>query len=764
MIAALAVVLVAAVAGFYAYGRYKTAKAIHDLPSKLGVDIHQTTQGFTFTKSDGGRRIFSISAGRAVQLKQGQLAELHDVRIVIFGRGNTGTPGTQDNTYDQIYGKEFRYDPETGEVSAPGEVAIDLNNQGEPPADPRDTKPGPGNIHLKTSGLSFNQKTGMAETKDAIEFSLPQAKGVAHGARYDAKKMTLDLLATVRVTATAEGARSAGVNLAGTTLDAGSASILDRPVRAELRGVNLHQGDRTLAATTVTLGLDAHNQIQKLIATGDVRARREGKAPAEIKTGQIDFTFSGDSQLRKAKLSGGVALDASGPGAWKARSQALDLDFGPKSKVSLAHASGQVQLEQAGKGAQKIQMLADAVDFFLKSDGSLDRAATSGKAIIVTSDPGGKNGNSTVTADRFDALFASGNRLRTIHGAPNAKVVSQSPGQADRMTTSREVTASFAPTGDKGGQLTGLVQQGDFRYNDGERSATAGKAQFSAQDNTILLTEGPRIQSKERGNPLAVTADRIRMDRTSGDFTAEGSVKASYEPASAGSEDKGLFNGKQAVHATADSMTGSRSSGGTVFKGNARLWQGADQIVGDTIRFDRAAKSLQATAKGTGGVQTAFLRAEKNGRTSVVRIASGQLEYSDQSRKALFSGTVSAKSDDIDLTAGQLEVFLQSNAQSPADQAGPARIERMTATRNVHLEGKTPPRTGDGEKLEYTASDGRFVLTGTEAKPPSIFDAERGKFTGNSLTFFSLDGRVQVVGGEKNRTVTRTRVKEEPKP
>ena len=88
----------------------------------------------------------------------------------------------------------------------------------------------------------------------------------------------------------------------------------------------------------------------------------------------------------------------------------------------------------------------------------------------------------------------------------------------------------------------------------------------------------------------------------------------------------------------------------------------------------------------------------------------------------------------------------------------------MIATGGVHLEGKNPPRKGEGDRLEYTAADGKFVLTGTEAKPPSIFDAERGNFTGNSLTFFSLDGRVQVVGGEKSRTVTRTRVKEEPKP
>ena len=271
----------ATVAGFYAYGKYKTAKAIHDLPSKLGVEIHQTTSGFTFTKSEGGRRLFSISAGRAVQLKQGQKAELHDVRIIVFGRSSQ--PGAAENTYDQIYGKDFAYDPEAGVVSAAGDVAIDLGNQGEPPADPRDTKPGAGSLHLNTSGLTFNQKTGAAETRENIEFALPQAKGVAQGARYDAKKMTLDLLSTVRVTATAEAARASGINLAATTLEAASATIVDRPVRAELRGVSMQQGERSLSADRVILGLDAKNQIQKLLASGDVRARREGKAPVDVR-------------------------------------------------------------------------------------------------------------------------------------------------------------------------------------------------------------------------------------------------------------------------------------------------------------------------------------------------------------------------------------------------------------------------------------------------------------------------------------------------
>jgi lipopolysaccharide export system protein LptA len=66
-----------------------------------------------------------------------------------------------------------------------------------------------------------------------------------------------------------------------------------------------------------------------------------------------------------------------------------------------------------------------------------------------------------------------------------------------------------------------------------------------------------------------------------------------------------------------------------------------------------------------------------------------------------------------------------------------------------------PGRRAEGEKLVYTAADDKFVLTGG---PPSIFDAEQGKITGVSLTFFRRDDRVLVEGKASSPVVTQTRV------
>jgi len=66
-----------------------------------------------------------------------------------------------------------------------------------------------------------------------------------------------------------------------------------------------------------------------------------------------------------------------------------------------------------------------------------------------------------------------------------------------------------------------------------------------------------------------------------------------------------------------------------------------------------------------------------------------------------------------------------------------------------------PGRHADGQTLVYTASDDKFVLTGG---PPSIFDAEQGRTTGDSLTFYRHDDRVLVESKGKSPTVTRTQV------
>ena len=82
----------------------------------------------------------------------------------------------------------------------------------------------------------------------------------------------------------------------------------------------------------------------------------------------------------------------------------------------------------------------------------------------------------------------------------------------------------------------------------------------------------------------------------------------------------------------------------------------------------------------------------------------------------------------------------------------PSQIDHMVATGKVVV--TEPNRRAVGDRLVYTADDGKYFLTG---KSPSIFDAEHGTVWGDSLTFYSHDDRVLVESKRSSPTITRAR-------
>ncbi len=206
-----AIALVVVVAGFYVYARYRVQQVLREVPKKLGVEVQQSTEGFSLSKSEGGRTLFTIRASKAIQFKQGGRAELHEVNIVVYGRNA--------NRFDQIYGAVFEYDPRSGDITARGEVHIDLEADVQGPQRPDQAPPQElkNPIHLKTSGLVFNQKTGYASTQERVEFRIPEASGSAMGATYESKANLLSLRSDVRINTTGSNpstiiARSAAIS------------------------------------------------------------------------------------------------------------------------------------------------------------------------------------------------------------------------------------------------------------------------------------------------------------------------------------------------------------------------------------------------------------------------------------------------------------------------------------------------------------------------------------------------------------------------
>ena len=822
--ALIAILMMATVAGMYFYAQWSLRKVVHTIPAKLGLDIQQTAEGFSISKSVEGRTQFTVNASKAVQFKEGGRADLHNVKIVVYGKDGS--------RFDRIAGDDFEFDPTSGDVITKGRVLIDLeaNPEGIKHSDQSPPEHRKEPIHLETNGLIFNKNTGDASASGEVVFQTPQASGSAVGMQYVAKTGTMNLLSAVALTVN----RPQPVHL---TADRGV--IMKRPRLVVLDRVHMTRELQETRSDHATFFLRDDNTVDHILAEGDVETEIHGRALSNSKTPNSKtpssethersdraelFSTGTRNLLTTAILTGNVHLatgdaasrvsrETPAPGSSPAGSrQAADssgeatagratLHFAGQQILTTIHAEDGVRLSQknsqsgslmavappsSGNGAaqaQDVVMTAPVMDFTVKDGRLLERAETTGPPQIDITQPGA-NQKTVVTAAKFTAKFTENNRLATLHGEPDAKIVSGlidvtkdvtkadangagsnktgARGQTDRVSTSRMLDVVFLPEGG----VSSITQSGGLAYVDGAQKAWAQRGEYTTSDQMLALTGAPRVVD----TGMTTTAQTIRMNRATGDATAEGNVKSTYSDLKP-QPDGAMLASSDPIHVTSHSMTAHRasslSSAIAVYTGDARLWQDANVVEAPTLQFDRNQRSLVAQGNSAQLVSTVLVQVDKTGKVTPVNVTSTHLDYADGERKIFLDGGVTAKAADATMTAQQMTVYLlpRNQSQTAKNSAMPGQIDHIVAEGNVVM--TQPARHATGDRLVYTAADDKYVLTGgssngqsggSSSGPPSIFDAERGKTTGDSLTFYRHDDRVLVEGKETSPTVTRTQV------
>src|ERR1700753_2598547 len=117
------------VGGVMGYAYYRAHRFLTKLPDRLGINVQQEANGYTYSQTVGGVTVYTLHAAKERQNKGGKIT-LFDVGIVVYGK-------KQDRA-DRIYGKEFEFDQATGVIKAMGDVFIDL--QAPAPADAKSKK------------------------------------------------------------------------------------------------------------------------------------------------------------------------------------------------------------------------------------------------------------------------------------------------------------------------------------------------------------------------------------------------------------------------------------------------------------------------------------------------------------------------------------------------------------------------------------------------------------------------------------------------
>jgi lipopolysaccharide export system protein LptA len=525
--------LVAAVSVTYWIARSRVGPTLHNVPAQLGIDIQQTSEGFSLSKSEGGRTLYTIRASKAVQFKAGGRADLRNVHIVVYGH--------EHDRYDQIYGNQFTYDPQTGDIQAVGEVHIDLQGNAEGPQKPDQAPPDElkNPIHLLTHSLTFNQKTGIAHTDEVVEFRTTQANGSAKGAYYDSKSNELLLKSDVHIVTTGQHPA---------VITGSSGTIQKTPRQATLENARIEQPDRTLTADKGAMRFEADNTVQHVVAEGNVHLQSRGPSVVDITGPRGDVNMGPNNSVQQTVLSGGAKFESHGASVAHGSADTFVLDFDDQNQPLRLHMVKNARMMQnpkpgkPGTSGQPLEIAADQLDFLLENGSQIKTGDTVGKAsITIFPAPGpekqkaagngdkemGGNSTTVATAGQFHATFDSNNRIQTLHGAPNSRIVSSSPGEPDKVSVARNLDVTFAADGG----VQKLVQTGDFQYHEasakpdtGGREAFAEVATYTPSDAMLLLTGSPRVID----GGMTTTAVTVRINRQTGDGFADDNVKTTY--------------------------------------------------------------------------------------------------------------------------------------------------------------------------------------------------------------------------------------------
>ena len=209
----------------------------------------------SFPNPTASARSSRVQASNVKEFKLNGNAELHNVSIVLYGRDSS--------RFDQIYGDDFAYNQKTGDVTAKGDVQIDLvaNPAGLASPDQSTPKELKNPIHLKTRDLVFNKDSGNAITEARVEFRTPQATGWAVGVKYAGKSNTLTLSSQIHVVLN-------GPNAA--VIEAEHGIITNDPREIVLDHPHLSREDGTLQSDRAVFYLGRENQVERVLATGNV--------------------------------------------------------------------------------------------------------------------------------------------------------------------------------------------------------------------------------------------------------------------------------------------------------------------------------------------------------------------------------------------------------------------------------------------------------------------------------------------------------------
>ncbi len=806
---AIAAIIISAAVGYTLKLRVDKARHARVQPTppiKPGLDAISPS-GWRWKKSDPetGKPIVLAEAESAQATHDPATFEIRGLAMRLYDK--------PASAYTYIRSEKALFDERSGLLKSDGPVIIVMNVPAAQDAAKKDVVAK--RVHVETSGVVYETKTGKANTDQAASFVFSEGDGQCIGVEYDPSTKILHLKSHVALDWIGHGpvankmhieagdlvyketeqkiylspwskmqrqstvirARNSVVTLEEDYADAPSdtSSILPGSKKTHLHEIESDQAlgtdDRDgrhtdYSADKMTALFDERGNLVNIVAENNARlvATEEG-ARTSLTSNRADLRFAVTT-----KNINGV--------------------LGQESDLHLVLADGNaiaesVPLPQPGVQLAETRILrSEHLELDMKPGGKdVQEIRTSTKAQLEFKPNRPDQPHRVIDASRLRVLYGEGSYVDTFLAwdaavrtdkpasgvRPAAATATGKPAgpQPPALTWSDELKAKFTPNSN---QVATVEQNGHFRYEEGVRRASADKALLEQTVNRMTLNGSARVLD-DTGSAFA---DMIVMNQANGDMDAMGHVLSTHQPDKNQKPGTSMLDDSKAMQAQADRMQTRNNNTIVHYQGHVVMWQGANRISAGKIDIDRDEQSLHAlgdvvselvdnssgkSTPASNGTQTAASHSAAAAPAdppifTVVRAP--ELTYRDDTRVALYTGGVKLTREKMTVVSEELKAFLTPKNKDNSDQSS---LDHAVASGNATVSQVLPggrTRVGTAENCDYYTKDSKVVLKGGA---PQVVDSYKGLTKGTQLTYFSDDDHLIVEGQKKQLAYTRMKKK-----
>ncbi len=762
---AAAGLLAAVVAGVYLRNIWLARQAEKKAPPAVPASVEQRSNEFSYSKVDGQRTIYTVKASRTTEFKEGSRDLLEDVTILVYGKTGTRNDTLRTRACDFI--------SNTGKISCEGEVQISLQAAGAPQAIANA-------IQVATSALTFDRNSGQARTDQPVTFHWPAGEGSAVGVSYDSNSGTLQLLRNVQLNLSPPSAViPAKINDTDekTVRVSGDSMSFQRDARVVVIDGKVHsqQASHELYADQLLLELDSQFQARRFVASGHPQLRDlNPQGPVTLSADEIAAELRPDGSVASVQAKGNVHGTRVTPVGGDA------IDAG-RVQVNLATADNLPRLLTASDGVMLTSTSAsfnggtrhvesDALDVNFSNDPAtgqtlVESVNTLAPASVDWQNVALVNGkpvpqSTRMSGKQMNLKFDGQNQLQELVNTGSVEVTRKLGDAPEETTTSRELTAVF----DKTGQWSTIDQTGEVHFHDGQRAGQGNRAHLDRASDALTL-DGSVVFSD---STTRTTAQSVSFVQPMSALRADGHVLTTdLRPTTSGISNLA----PEPAHISAERLVADTARGHAVYSGKARMWQGQSVIQGDSIELDSATHTLQAkghvdgvfpqaawspkprdASEVTSSKPTKQLSkssgisspSDARASTQLGHVYGGLLTYWEAESRGRIEHDARVDSERGSIQADRIDLYF-----SDAGSGGAKQLSRSVASGDVTVQQQD--RRGTSNRAEYTASEGKFVLS--EGKP-TLYSSTGDTTTGRQLTFYFADDRILVDSADGSKTVT----------